>query len=90
MSTLKLTLKRHWFGMIASGEKKEEYRQPSHWILSRLEGKKYDRVEFRNGYSATSPVCITEYRGWKRAVGKAKWGAGKHPLIIIQLGKVIR
>lgn len=33
MSTLKLTLKKKWFDMIASGEKKEEYREiKPYWI----------------------------------------------------------
>lgn len=33
MSTLRLTLKKKWFDMIASGEKKEEYREiKPYWI----------------------------------------------------------
>lgn len=34
MKTLKLVLKKQWYDMIASGEKKEEYREMSdYWIL---------------------------------------------------------
>lgn len=36
MKVLHLTLKKKWFDMIASGEKKEEYREPTGFILPRL------------------------------------------------------
>ncbi len=55
---LRLTLKRKWFDMVANGEKKEEYRQPSKWILSRLENKEYDRVEFKNGYGYERTIRV--------------------------------
>lgn len=92
MRTLKLTLKRRWFDMIASGEKREEYRTPSEWILSRLEGKEYDAVEFRNGYSKTSPVVTCEFKGWKYGFGRREWGGGStagQPLVVIELGNII-
>lgn len=90
--TLELTLKRQWFDMVASGEKKEEYREQSKWIMSRLEGKQYDKVRFRNGYNADSPVCVCEYLGWQFGYGKKKWGGGStqgKPLVVIKLGRVI-
>lgn len=91
MSILRLTLKRKWFDMIASGEKKEEYRQPSLWILSRLKGKTYDRVEFRNGYSADSPVVQCEYKGWRMGSPRAEWGGNpREACVIIQLGNLIK
>ena len=89
MENLELTLKRRWFDMVASGEKKEEYRSPSDWILSRLNGRKYSRVRFRNGYSKTSPVVVCEYLGWAIGHGKLEWGAGFDFVIIIKLGRVI-
>lgn len=79
--TLKLTLKREWFDLVVSGKKKTEYRDPSDWILSRLSDKTYDRVSFRNGYSATSPVVVCEYKGWKYNV--------KSGLVEIKLGRVL-
>lgn len=89
--TLELTLKRRWFDMIASGEKREEYRDPTDWILSRLKGKQYDTVRFRNGYAPDAPVCICEFDGWRWGHGKAAWGArmdgDKYP--IIRLGRVL-
>lgn len=47
MKTLNLNLKRKWFDMIVSGEKKEEYREIKPYIISLLtqEGKKKDVKE---------------------------------------------
>lgn len=87
--TLRLTLKRRWFDMIAAGVKREEYREIGPWILSRLVGKTYDVVEFRNGYSPTSPVVRCHYRGWRQGIGQSAWGAGTRPVVIIELGEVI-
>jgi len=36
MKTLRLTIKKQWFGMILSGEKKEEYREIKPFFISRL------------------------------------------------------
>lgn len=36
MNTLHLTLKKKWFDMIASGEKKEEYREIKEYWIKRL------------------------------------------------------
>lgn len=88
---LELTLKRKWFDMVASGEKKEEYRNPNSWILSRLENKDYQFVRFRNGYSPNAPVCVCKFNGWYYGFGKEEWGgeASKDPYIIIKLGDVV-
>lgn len=77
--------------MVASGEKREEYRDPTDWIISRLHGKTYDTVRFRNGYSPKAPACICEFMGWRWGHGKARWGArmGGEPYVIISLGRVI-
>lgn len=86
---LRLTLKREWFYMIARGEKKEEYRKPGKWILSRLEGKDYDRIEFKNGYGPNVPTMEVAYRGWEIGFGQIRWGAGFDELAVIHLGRVI-
>jgi len=87
---LRLTLKRKWFDMIASGEKREEYRTLGPWILSRLEGKEYDRVEFKNGYGPNVPTMEIEYRGWMVSEGLPKWGAAAGvSYCVIKLGPVI-
>jgi len=90
MKILRLTLKRQWFRLIASGEKREEYRVPTPWILSRLEGKQYDRIEFKNGYGANVPTMEVEYVGWDYDFGVAKWGATPGAVYAtIYLGKVL-
>jgi hypothetical protein len=89
MKILKLTIKKKWFDMIASGEKTEEYRTPGKWIGCRLDGRSYDAVQFRNGYSRTSPVVTLEYLGWKCDHGRPEWGAPARPVIVIKLGKIL-
>ena len=58
-----LVLKYKWFDMIASGEKKEEYRDYWKWAHTRQLKKFYDRlrkdesdntIEFRRGYTKTA------------------------------------
>ncbi len=79
--------------MIASGEKKEEYRSQSLWILARLENRAYDIVRFRNGYSPTSPTMDVKYKGWRFGYGKRKWGGERVPyglpFCVIKLGAVL-
>ncbi|WP_411825377.1 ASCH domain-containing protein [Luteolibacter sp. AS25] len=87
---LRLTLKRQWFNMIAAGIKKEEYRVPGKWINSRIYGKEYDVVEFKNGYGATVPTMIVEYKGRKLSTGNAAWGAQSGQVYhTLKLGKVL-
>jgi len=75
--------------MVASGEKKEEYRIPSKWILSRL-NKEYDCVTFRNGYRSDSPSVTLRYLGWHVGTGKAEWGAEVgRTYLVIRLGEII-
>jgi len=90
MKILELTLKRKWFDMIASGEKREEYREPKQWILSRLEGKTYDCVRFRNGYAPDALTCICEFGGWRLGCGRPEWGGSlETQCVIIELGRVL-
>jgi len=58
MNTLHLTLKKKWFDMILSGEKKEEYREIKNYWAARLLGKQYDTILFRNGYSKNAPKFL--------------------------------
>jgi len=44
MSTLKLTLKKKWFDMILSGEKKEEYREIKHYWMGRLTSAYFGQI----------------------------------------------
>lgn len=70
MKTLKLTLSKLPFEVMKTGEKIIEYRRPSKWIKSRLLGKKYDAVEFVNGYGKDKPRFIVRYCGFEVAEKK--------------------
>ncbi|WP_458457462.1 ASCH domain-containing protein [Pseudobutyrivibrio sp.] len=74
---LVLPIKKKWFDMILSGEKKEEYREIKPYYTSRFPST-FDSfyVMFRNGYSKKSPSFIAEV---KLSIGKGKeiWGAEK-------------
>lgn len=78
-----LPIKKKWFDMIASGEKKEEYREikPYYetrfkklWQGSLIGGQAKRKIMFRNGYASKSPsliaVCTLDI-----GTGKEEWGA---------------
>ena len=76
---LVLPIKKQWFDMIVSGEKKEEYREIKPYYDKRLgyltEGKgKVTTIILRNVYSHNSPSvkckCTVEI-----GEGKKEWGA---------------
>lgn len=85
---LTLPIKKKWFDMIKSGEKKEEYREANYYYWSRFAGKGLGRnepvtIQLRNGYGNDKPtlrckVIITQ------GCGKEKWGAipGKEYFIL--------
>jgi hypothetical protein len=62
-SILHLTLEREWFDDIVKGIKHEEYRDLKDYWKSRLEGRKYDIVRFRNGYATDAPEMDIEFLG---------------------------
>lgn len=52
--------------------------------------KEFDVVQFRNGYSKTSPVKILEYKGIEIRAGNPEWGAIPDvKYFVIKLGKII-
>lgn len=61
---LHLTLSRMPFEVMVTGEKTIEYREPSKWIMSRLQGKEYDLVKFVNGYGNDKPFFVAKYEGY--------------------------
>lgn len=67
MRILYLTLKKKWFDMIASGEKKVEYRKIKPYWESRLmplrQVKIFDEIHFKNGYSEDSPFMSVAWEG---------------------------
>jgi len=82
---LTLPIKKKWFDMILSGEKKEEYRAMKPYYHSRFENigllnsvleptNEIRVVKFRNGYSRKSP----SFYAWvkiRMGEGKPEWGA---------------
>lgn len=95
MKTLKLVLKKRWYDMIASGEKKEEYREMKRYWVDRLGGyglpwddHTYERVTFYLGYAKDRPSMTFEIQDITCGNnGNPKWGAepGKS-YFIIKLG----
>ena len=81
---LVLPIKKKWFDMILSGEKKEEYRELTwYWrvrftnagLLDRYGfGWLPQRVMFRNGYSKTSPSFVALVSAEAKE-GRSEWGA---------------
>lgn len=82
---LTLPIKKKWFDMILSGEKKEEYREIKPYYTTRL-NKIFNmiddipidlaetEVKFTNGYGNKVPFFIADCHLEKRA-GKEEWGA---------------
>ena len=81
--TLHLTLKRQWFDEIARGVRHKEYRQYKPYWKTRLEGRKYDVVKFRNGYSRNAPEMVVEFRGLIRN------GKSRKADYVIKLGRIL-
>ncbi len=84
---LVLPIKKKWFDMIKSGEKKEEYRELKSYYISRFRAYKprstnfskekiYPEfiIIFRNGYKHNSPSLKCKCQ-LKIGQGKEEWGA---------------
>ncbi len=87
---LVLPIKKKWFDMILSGEKKEEYREIKPYYTTRFvnagflehtfnkncTAPTYNRtvIMFRNGYSSNSPSFTAEV-GLRIGTGHSEWGA---------------
>lgn len=92
MHILHLTLKKKWFDMIASGQKREEYREMKPYWHRRLmcNKKPYEAIKFRNGYSPTSPTVTVEFKELLYGLGIVEWGAPEAELVyILRLGKIL-
>lgn len=75
--------------MIASGNKKEEYREIKPYWDSRL-NQQYDVVVFKNGYSSTAPTVALECKGIEKKNANSAWCGGETPYCYaIKLGNII-
>lgn len=84
---LVLPIKKKWYDMILSGEKKEEYRDIKEYYKTRFtsvfgfrfmygvdEECTAKEIIFRNGYSTESPSFIALCK-LRKGEGKTEWGA---------------
>lgn len=89
MKVLHLTLKKQWFDMILSGEKKEEYREIKDYWTNRLKDKDFDFISFRNGYSKNAPTMLVELKRKQLGLGHIGWGAPNDACVwILSLGEI--
>jgi len=90
---LTLPIKKKWFDMIESGEKKEEYRNPSLYYIVRFGfdyclglpfQTSFQTIRLRNGYSKNSPMleCAVKI---DYAIGKPEWGAPKEECFVLEI-----
>lgn len=78
---LHLNLHREWFAAIAAKTKRIEYRRRTPYWKTRLENRKYDVIQFRNGYATNAPEMLVEFLGERRIKKRQKClchPAGKH------------
>jgi hypothetical protein len=68
MKILHLTLNPEFFRQIAAGEKPYEYRLIKPYWTTRLEGKHFDEVHFKNGYARDAPFMRVEVKGIERTI----------------------
>ena len=52
--------------------------------LKRLEGRQYDLIRFRNGYTTKAPEMLVEFCGLRR------YGKGLNAYYAIQLGRIVK
>jgi hypothetical protein len=81
---LHLTLRREPFAAIAAKRKHVGYREQQPYERRRLEGRNFDVIKFRNGYSTKAPEMLIEFRGLRR------YGKGRGAYYAILLGPVLK
>ena len=83
-SVLHLNLHREFFAAIAARTKKTEYRSRTPYWRTRLEGRRYDVIKFRNGYDTRAPELLVEFAGLRRQ------GRGASAKYAIRLGRILK
>jgi|ERR1043165_4449114 hypothetical protein len=80
---LHLTLHKKWFDKILIGRKRYEFRIAKPYWRRRLENRRYDFIEFRNGYSKQAPTMKVIFEGiQKRRIKQVEF-------YCIRLGNII-
>jgi hypothetical protein len=83
-AVLHLNLHREHFASVAAGTKRIEYRKQTAYWQTRLHGRHYDVVHFRNGYHKVAPEIHVQWKGVRkiRQCGE--------PYYAIHLGRILR
>lgn len=81
---LHLNLHRQYFAAIVAKTKRMEYRRRTPYWKTRLENRKYDVIQFRNGYATDAPEMQVEFLGVRRI---KKDGQNVYA---IRLGKILK
>lgn len=98
MRVLNLTLKKHWFDLILSGDKTFEYREyKDHWIKRLLDKgtKSFDEIHFINGYGKHRPWMKTDFIGMGVMDGKNISPSNEEPIdknkmyFVIAIGNIL-
>jgi hypothetical protein len=99
---LHLTLNKQWFDLMIEGHKKQEFRDSSKWIETRLfhpdgRRKQYDYIKFTNGYGSKHAWFITEFKGFTKTEFSVfkEYNSGVKLLVhpntyCILLGKIVK
>jgi hypothetical protein len=92
--TLTLAVDKKWFDMIASGEKKEEYREIKPYYESRF-NKSITHIKFTNGYGHSVPSVTVKLLGIGKGIPKPEWSEGEKTIkqgeesFILALGEIV-
>jgi hypothetical protein len=89
---LHLNLHGEFFAMIATGKKRTEFRDQTPYWKKRLEHRKngvfqfrkYDLIQFRNGYATDAPEMQVQFRGIRHTTKDGKI------LYAVRLGKILK
>lgn len=89
----KLVLSYRWFDMIASGEKKEEYREIKPTFVKAF-SKPITQVEFYRGYQKNRQQMTVEVLEITKGTARPEWSDSKlfdpnQEVFILKLGKIL-
>lgn len=85
---LTLIVKKRWFDMYLSGEKREDYREIKDYWKKRLTTKdglfkEFDKVIIKNGYGKNAPKLVFKHYYTYIGIGYKELGATKDECFII-------
>jgi len=85
-----LTIKKEFFDLIKSGEKKEEYREIKQYYFDRFK-RSPQTVIFQNGYNKNSPRIEVQILDIVEGKANPDWSGGySGKCYVIKLGKIIK